>query len=1057
MKRLKNNKGVALMIAVVILLFLCILSAASFMSLIAEKRIAEREKQNLKEFYSAEEGIYYGYAELKNANFDWRTHNWNANKTQLLKQPSVSAFGGAYNSNGTYYIPGKNFRVVVYPEVNAAGELNDVMVIRSQGLNQAGKAVHTLELRISRNSLFDYFYYFPNTRTFNSAIYDGSGYGKIHVDGTILFTGSPIFRNLLELSTTSAQYGGHFRIANTGQYSSPLYWDTRSGSPQDGIALLPRDGAAPYNYYILGDEYGIYGKFGWGGSVTVDGQTLPYDSLGQSYPWDKYSGDKSPSEVPIKFLINNDNLTNLAYVEHSRAVKNSFLLSDAEYTNFAAAMYSSDPATNLATFWQNWKNTHGYTAPETDTTGAMARKYWEVMWNITGGTMPGNVNPEWWADLTYGNDRSSSDYIDINYLNTHEQGSDWLNWLQDKTGTVIKSTPDGPVTENVNLSDVLKDGNNGAQHVVPVDLQSNYKQSAQQNGIYLNKGSGEFDAWAGVTTPLVVTDGSTTITLTMTRYGVCLGDGIWDIYDQIYEAFPDTFDAAIQNAEAAIAALQGGGFCSGAPSDTPEWNNQALLDEGIITETEFYNPIREPNTYEFWNQTNNLNNAQKTKVLDIDIEKLRDYLTQTGQPFNGVIYIENLPGMYSWNPDTYKDFSVRIINAGILPENGLTIVTPHNIYVQGSFNLDYSRDKENGSPHSDAYDYYKSVHGGSDTDYVWHPAALISTNRLIYTVSDDFNTYIMSRTSLNDIAPINYWRPDNSYNYPYSLRDPYFLATYLNSKGLTGAGAPQTVRDFFTAHNLILPSEWTVDNIQSLMDTSVYPDAGTAQSSLLYAGEGQYDIDTASRQPNLVTHDVVYNTALVSPFDPQGYTLERWRQDSYLKNRFITGSFIQLPDSYRDAALLSQPAPMAYVVTVRDAAGNIIKRYWEVEPGYNTKTFDPQTGTYIDSGSYHYGCFQRGYLPSPYFNSYYGANNTFGYEPNFATSGSQGSGSATATAVGSWFEIPNVDFCLACVGLNPPVPPIPVPMPPGSFSPKDDASHGVDMHSDHGHQQEISY
>jgi hypothetical protein len=364
------------------------------------------------------------------------------------------------------------------------------------------------------------------------------------------------------------------------------------------------------------------------------------------------------------------------------------------------------------------------------------------------------------------------------------------------------------------------------------------------------------------------------------------------------------------------------------------------------------------------------------------VAKLRDYLQDSEQAFNGVIYVESTDAS-----DTDNDFSVRVQNGGILPENGLTLVTPHNIIVQGSFNLDYERDKENKTAaESEAYDYYQSQHQeqSNNSDYKWRPAALISSQRMIYTVSDNFQKD-QAINSLADISSYNYWNTNES-DYPYSLQSSYFIDNYLNThitdEALAKFDSSRKYRDYCDAHGLSYNRTWSVSDITNLLDKKNLG-AGDAQSVLLNIGEGQYDSTTEATQPNRVLKDIIYNTAMVSPYDPEGYILERWiGADGVAKKRQITGSLIQLEDKYRASV------PFAYYI--KNQAGQYV---YQIGPGYDYNS------------SYHYGYNSHGYIPQ--YSGYIGSS-FYNYEPNFAKEDS--ASGPIAAAVGSWFEISNNNF-----------------------------------------------
>jgi len=939
--KLSNNKGMALLLSLAVLLFLSVISSALFIRGFSEQRTSLREKAGVQAYYSAEEGIDYAYGELAQADFEWYTHEWSGNTLQTKNLTSSnSKLGGNFSGpSGTYTVTGHYFHVAVYPELNSSGTATGKIIVHSQGTDSRGIATRTIESRFNKQALFSYFYFFPESRTFGAATYDGAGYGKIHCNGSILFSGSPKFTNMKELSAagTTTNKNGYFGL-NNSQYTAPVSYD---GSNKDGISAMIRNSAPPYNYYAPGDLNNTLYKFGSGANASIDGLTLPV-TLSNDWSWDKYSGDPVSGEKAVEFQIDNNALSWLVCNKNN---PNSFLTAD-EYAAFQTT-------TDLNTFWNSWKTSHGYTDASLRT-GDVARQYWLGL-----GVNPSTVNQEWWDDLTYGTDRSSGENIDVSYLNTKEQADAWAAWLAAQSAVTITKSDTGE-TETLSLSDILKDQSNGAEYLTPIGLDNDsYLKKAEDGGLALTKGfSDEYLQWANTVENIILSNGETVTYAyqddswsTFTDWWDNNEDADWDLIIECYEKL----DAA--GAEASDTM----------PDSEYGWNDTvtALEDAGIVSFTEIVNPVRQAYT-------------GKSKVLEIDVAALRDYVSDKN--FNGVIYVDDVDS----SDIDYYDFSVLLKNAGVLPEEGLTVVTKHNIYVAGSFNLD-QRDKG-----TSAYSYYQSAHPSqsNDADYTWRPAALISSNRLIYTVSDAFESYAEGLGSISNMSSYNYY--EGSKNYPYSLQSTNFVTTYLNNTGLTGNNSPQAVKDFFAKYGLTLPASWTPANIKELMNPDVYPDAGTAQSALLTAGETKYDIATETSQPNRVSSDVIYNTAMVSPYDPQGYILERWVDSSGVtRTKTITGSFIELEASKRSYV------PYSWV----DSTG--ARR---IDGGYNYWTWKGTTYS-----SYNYGYNNRGYLP--YYSGSYNPKSTYAYEINFAKNNSGDSGnSLMGSSFISWLEIPNTDF-----------------------------------------------
>ncbi|MCU0665555.1 MAG: hypothetical protein MUF05_00435 [Candidatus Omnitrophica bacterium] len=966
---LRNKKASALLLSMITIIFLISVTAAALLRYITEQKSTNSTLGRIKGIFNAEEGIYYAYAELSKNAFNWGTHEWKNSQLQKIANPTFSVAQAGFNNDGSYYVANHNFKVIVFPELRTDGSETNVVIVRSQGLDNTAAPLRTIELRVSKQSLFDYFYFFPYDKTFSTATYDGAGYGKMHANGNIYFSGNPIFINLTELSTA-----GKFALSNS-QYASPYSFDNNN-TTIDGKADLYGSSAPPYEYYLPSSLYNP-GYFFNGNyypsannNATVDGIKLPI-TLATSWKWDQYSGTKTQAEVPVSFTVDNNALSWLA--------SNKSFLPPADYASFSAAVI--DGTTD--SFWNAWKAAN-YTDANTSTTGNLARAYWTT---FLGPTYINNyVNNEWWTDLVYGNGRTtdaSSDLIDVNFLDTSQQTSDWSSWLSGKKVDIVKQ--DTNATGTLDLQDILKDNSNGGKYLTPIDIQTDYKAKASSGGILLGQvETSGYTAW--LNQPRTFTYSGHTFNYTMRQdanvytWGTnrveyitakddtvnrfCAAAG----YDQDCSDCYDLRDAF----ESELSSNYYAG-------DVMGWNTEELEEKGIVSFKEFYNPVRPAGSSSYLNDSQNIASAKKTKALNIDVEKLRAYLA--GKDYNGIIYVETPD-----ESDLSYDYSVSLTNAGILPEKGLTLVTPHNIYVNGSFNLDYTRDSA-----TEAFTHYQATHTENNSnDYKWRNAALISTKRLIYTVSDQFLDYAANLSSFSDIASYHYWEPNSSStSYPYSLGSLNFINTYLNAAGVTGNNSPQAVKDFYAKYpGLSIPGLWTPADIEFLKSKAVYdPSAATAAKALLDAGEQNYATATESKQPNRVLYDITYNTAMVSAYDPSGYTLERWINSSgQTVKRNITGAFIQLTADKRASV------PSNYSIKVGG------KFCYQVGPGYD-----------------YWGYYRSGRFGSnryvPQFSDAYNPIYNYAYEINFAKNSASGASTGPiATGKKSWIELPNSDF-----------------------------------------------
>jgi len=189
--------------------------------------------------------------------------------------------------------------------------------------------------------------------------------------------------------------------------------------------------------------------------------------------------------------------------------------------------------------------------------------------------------------------------------------------------------------------------------------------------------------------------------------------------------------------------------------------------------------------------------------------------------------------------------NLRLVNGAKLPMS-LTVVSPYNIYIKGNYN----------------------------TDAAWQPAAVIS-NSLVYTLSNDFVDYA-------DLPATIYPR-----EYPYELQ-------YVNLANFV-------LGDTDRLRNL----EIECQNFFGLGSSFDLHSAGSQPADLNALQtkiRNKYNADYTANMPNRVSSDVAMKVAIASPYEPQGYQLERWTKEAwgpvsvpgYTRSLTITGAFIKL-------------------------------------------------------------------------------------------------------------------------------------------------------------------
>jgi hypothetical protein len=131
--------------------------------------------------------------------------------------------------------------------------------------------------------------------------------------------------------------------------------------------------------------------------------------------------------------------------------------------------FESDAATVPAVeriFWEAWLN---YWPP------AHGKVHTEVLPLVYSSYR--TLNPEWWQDLRYGDDRSLSDgtNIEVKYLNTQYQSTEFQSWLQTQS-----------LGAGQTLADIIKFN---VPPETPLAISACYASPAQNNGLYIKENS----------------------------------------------------------------------------------------------------------------------------------------------------------------------------------------------------------------------------------------------------------------------------------------------------------------------------------------------------------------------------------------------------------------------------------------------------------------------------------------------------------------------------------------------------------------------------------------
>jgi hypothetical protein len=176
-------------------------------------------------------------------------------------------------------------------------------------------------------------------------------------------------------------------------------------------------------------------------------------------------------------------------------------------------------------------------------------------------------------------------------------------------------------------------------------------------------------------------------------------------------------------------------------------------------------------------------------VRSLDIAQLRTQLTGVAG-FNGVLYIDDVTPRVSGD---LEPKAIRLRNGGILPDNGLTVVSENPIYIQGDYNTGSTSATINNVP---------SNNGGnpSNTDsptvagYTRKPSAVISDavmflsnswldSNASLSVSSRNATHTTYNTAIiSGFMPSGYQPPSGAaYGYSGGANNfPRFLETWTN-------------------------------------------------------------------------------------------------------------------------------------------------------------------------------------------------------------------------------------------------------------------------------------
>ncbi|MBM3246636.1 MAG: hypothetical protein FJZ13_04840, partial [Candidatus Omnitrophica bacterium] len=541
MKISGNKRGMVLLFAIFMMVILLGISSAMVMRAVSVGKAGIHKDSGARAFYEAEAGLSYAYAEESGKNFSWYTHE--DKDTPIITShevtlgsitvsfqppapPFVTASAGIDALTGCYNVAGRNFLVKTYPEqvINpdtGQPEYTGVTIVHSQAtINGISR---TLEYRLGRASVYQYFFFYPGNTNFSGGTYNGRNYGGIHVNGDINLTGSTNLYFLTSLTCGSQAAGrGFIRVPQRDTYLDLAA--TPDGETPVPIPAAPGvPGQLPCQFHD-GINYFFYNpittfRSGPVGSYTTTVLPAYLDNTlypGAAWNYPKYRGT---STTPLHYRINDTDLRNFAtyevdnnwnaanpnlnLLETSKSIEVSGIGTATELSMFNT-LRSSGTAEQWAQFWNAWRSNHSNDYQAERSAGIFTGgQDWErrlfVAWQnyyLLNGIPQRtySINREWWNDLRYGEDRTTVDYrapaeainvatgqgINAYYINTEQQGSAWQTYLAANRFNVAG--------ENRTL---IQDRSQGASHVDTGDLmgstpdQNVVRQKALAGGIYI--------------------------------------------------------------------------------------------------------------------------------------------------------------------------------------------------------------------------------------------------------------------------------------------------------------------------------------------------------------------------------------------------------------------------------------------------------------------------------------------------------------------------------------------------------------------------------------------
>ena len=260
-----------------------------------------------------------------------------------------------------------------------------------------------------------------------------------------------------------------------------------------------------------------------------------------------------------------------------------------------------------------------------------------------------------------------------------------------------------------------------------------------------------------------------------------------------------------------------------------------------ISTAEFYDPYGTDRAYSNWTIP-----PPPIRVIQLDFANL---IASGANINNHLIYLDS------------PTYDTRIVNAATLPSGGFTLVTPYNVYVKAQTKV------INGTT-VNAFNYEAAdrIHAADPLDSNFQPAAVI-TNSDLFLLSSEFRDR----------------NPDNGDEYPYGDNFPYYppLGSNVFLRDYCWDNWPAPPFPARPAAKAQLTPAWVNANLSI-----------PQQTTLINAGEAQWDVENGAKKINRVTKYNIFNLAVSSPSTPLPNFRELWNYGGSAK---VEGAFIKLP------------------------------------------------------------------------------------------------------------------------------------------------------------------